>query len=89
MTETLTEGQLHALRNLAHKQAGQVTPFLNIADALRLTRLGFAGRTQQGWHITPAGAAHLASLQPTEEPSASISPLHPSDPAPPEGPSDS
>jgi hypothetical protein len=58
----LTEGELHALRNLAEKSAGNVTPFLRIADAQRLTELGLAIRSQQGWDITPAGGAYLNRL---------------------------
>ena len=60
--QDLTKGELHALRNLAEKSAGNVTPFLRIADAQRLTELGFASRSQQGWDITPAGNAHLTRL---------------------------
>lgn len=58
----LTEGELHALQNLAAKSAGNVTAFLRIADAQRLTELGLASRSQQGWDITPAGSAHLNRL---------------------------
>lgn len=60
--QDLTEGELHALRNLAEKSAGHVTPFLRIADAQRLTELGLAARSQQGWDITPAGGAYLNRL---------------------------
>ena len=56
----LTDRELHALRNLADKQAGSITAFLNIADARRLTELGLATRSRQGWDITPAGIAILA-----------------------------
>ena len=55
----LTEGELHALRNLAEKRAGTVTAFLRIADAQGLTELGLAARSRQGWDITAAGAAYL------------------------------
>jgi hypothetical protein len=55
----LTVGELRALRNLAVRQDDVVSPFLNIADARRLTDLGFAVRSRQGWDITPAGAAYL------------------------------
>lgn len=58
----LTDGQLSALRNLARKRSGGVTPFLNIADAQHLTEIGFAARNRQGWEITHAGAAHLNML---------------------------
>jgi hypothetical protein len=62
----LTDSELRALRNLASKGGGSITPFLNIADAQRLTELGLAQRTQQGWEITPSGAAHLAPDSPGE-----------------------
>jgi hypothetical protein len=62
--DPLTDGELSALRNLAEKQQGTVTAFLNIADAQRLTELGLAVRSRQGWDITPAGAALLARLNP-------------------------
>ncbi|MFC3076572.1 hypothetical protein ACFODL_00575 [Phenylobacterium terrae] len=57
----LTEGQLHALRNLARKHAGEAVPFVNISDARRLTELGLAVRSQEGWSITPEGSALLAA----------------------------
>jgi hypothetical protein len=58
----LTDAELRALRNLAEKRAGVVTAFLNIADAQRLTELGLASRSRQGWDITPEGEALLARL---------------------------
>ena len=58
----LTHTQLLALRNMARKHAGSITAFLNIADAQHLTEIGFAHRSRQGWDITPAGLAHLATL---------------------------
>jgi len=60
--DSLTDGQLRALRNLADKHTGNITVFLNIADAQHLTQLGFATRSRQGWDITPLGAAYLAGL---------------------------
>lgn len=60
----LTEAEVRCLRNLAQKQAGSVTAFLNISDAQRLTELGFASRSRQGWDITPEGSAYLARLDP-------------------------
>jgi hypothetical protein len=59
---TLSETELRVLRNLAAKRAGNLTPFINIADAQRLTEHGFAARSRQGWDITPEGAAFLAAL---------------------------
>lgn len=64
----LTDAELHALRNLAKKRLGTVTPFLNIAAAQRLTDLGLASRSRQGWDITPAGSALLARLNPAPRP---------------------
>jgi hypothetical protein len=60
MSDSLTNGQLHALRNLADKHAGNITAFVNIADARLLTELGLAARSRQGWDITAAGLARLA-----------------------------
>lgn len=62
--DELTDGQLHALHNLAHKQAGQAVPFLNIADARVLTELGLATRSREGWDITAEGCALLARQAP-------------------------
>ncbi len=59
---TLSDTELRVLRNLAAKRAGNLTPFINIADAQRLTEHGFAARSRQGWDITPEGAAFLADL---------------------------
>jgi hypothetical protein len=59
---TLTKAELAALRNLAEKSTGALTGFLNIADARRLTELGFASRSRQGWDITAEGSAYLAEL---------------------------
>jgi hypothetical protein len=58
----LTASETAALRNLAEKKAGTLTAFVNIADARRLTELGLAQRSRQGWDITPEGAAYLASI---------------------------
>lgn len=55
----LTDGERRALNNLAGKGEGDIASFLNIADAQRLTELGLARRTQQGWEITAAGTAEL------------------------------
>lgn len=61
MSDSLTDGQLHALRNLADKRGGNITAFVNIADARVLTELGLAARSRQGWDITAAGLARLAA----------------------------
>lgn len=58
----LTAAETAALRNFAEKRTGSLTAFVNIADARRLTELGLAQRSRQGWDITPEGAAYLASL---------------------------
>jgi hypothetical protein len=60
--DALTNSELNALRNLAAKRTGSVTAFLNIADAQRLTELGLASRSRQGWDITTAGGAYLNRL---------------------------
>ncbi len=60
--DPLNAAQVRALRNLAEKRDGNLTPFLNIADAQRLTDVGFAQRSRQGWEITSAGAAYLHRL---------------------------
>lgn len=60
--DNLTDGQLRALRNLAEKHAGNVTAFVNIADARHLTSMGLANRSRQGWDITAAGLAHLEAV---------------------------
>ena len=59
---TLSDAELEVLRNLAAKHAGNLTPFINIADAQRLTAHGLAARSRQGWDITPEGLAFLADL---------------------------
>jgi hypothetical protein len=54
---TITDRELHALRNLADKEAGEAVDFINIADARTLTELGLAKRTPAGWQITQEGKA--------------------------------
>jgi hypothetical protein len=56
----LTDAQLNALQNLAHKKAGEDAPFINISAARALTELGLAERSREGWDITPEGSAELA-----------------------------
>jgi hypothetical protein len=55
----LSEGQLDALRNLAHKRGGELVGWISIPDAQELTELGLAIRTRSGWEITEAGLAAL------------------------------
>lgn len=62
MELVLTEGQIHALRNLGRKSAGDETAFVNISDCQHLTEMGFASRSRQGWDITASGSAYLARL---------------------------
>lgn len=64
----LTPSEAAALRNLADKKSGSVTAFVKIADARRLTDLGLAERSRQGWDITAAGATFLTSLGPLPSP---------------------
>jgi hypothetical protein len=69
----LTDIHVGALKTLAVRRGGSLTPFLNIAAARHLTDLGLAARSQQGWQITPAGSAHLARLGP---PPLAVAPDH-------------
>jgi hypothetical protein len=62
--DELSDTDLHALRNLAEKKAGNEVPFINIAAARRLTELGLASRSHEGWDITPGGSAALARRAP-------------------------
>jgi hypothetical protein len=75
----LTEGQMHALRNLADKHAGQLTAFVNIADARHLVELGLANRTRQGWDITKAGLARLGGVNGRSHDLDGVTELHPAD----------
>ena len=72
----LTNGQLDALRNLSRKKAGLEVGWIVIADALGLTKLGFAARNRSGWQITAAGASLLAHQDhaPTLWPVAALRP---------------
>ena len=56
----LSQIDLHALQILAEKKAGNAVPFINIGAARRLTDLGRATRSHEGWDITPEGGALLA-----------------------------
>lgn len=71
--EQLAESDLHALRNLAEKKAGNPVPFINIAAARRLTELGLASRNREGWEITAEGSAALALCSPA--PHAAANPV--------------
>jgi len=62
--DDLTTSQLHALKQLARKKAGEDISFVKIGDAQALTELGLAERSREGWDITAAGAALLARLAP-------------------------
>ncbi len=72
----LTAAEMAALRNLAERRAGSLAAFVNIADARRLTELGLARRSQQGWDITSEGRVHLASwdveAMPSEPPNDAV-----------------
>jgi len=65
---TLSAGQAAALENLRRKQSGETVDWINIADARALTELGMAERTREGWVITAAGIALLASRKPLRAP---------------------
>ncbi len=58
-TSDLSDGQFRALLNLAERQPGQTSNFVNIAAAQALTRLGLARHGGGGWEITPLGRNHL------------------------------
>ena len=60
---SLSEGELVALANLVEKNSGAEVEWINIADALALTRLGYAKRTREGWAITSAGSLKLVQSQ--------------------------
>jgi len=60
MDDGLTDAQLNALQHLAEKKGGADIPFINIAAARRLSDLGLAERSHEGWDITPQGSATLA-----------------------------
>jgi hypothetical protein len=62
--DELSEIDLHALQILAEKKAGNAVPFINIGAARRLTDLGLASRSREGWDITPEGGAVLARRSP-------------------------
>ena len=62
--DDLTTSQIHALKNLSRKKAGDEVAFVKIGDAQALTELGLAERSREGWDITAAGAAVLARLAP-------------------------
>ena len=62
--DELSETDLHALQILAEKKAGNAVPFINIAAARRLTDLGLATRSHEGWDITPESGAVLARRAP-------------------------
>lgn len=62
--DELSEIDLHALQILAEKKAGNAIPFMNIGAARRLTDLGLASRSHEGWDITPEGGAVLARRAP-------------------------
>ena len=71
--DSLTDGQLEVLRDLAWKKAGGTVGFVNISDARALTELGLAQRSREGWDITPEGSALLAE-QP-QPPAANSDPI--------------
>jgi len=62
--DELSETDIHALQILAEKKAGNTVPFINIAAARRLTDLGLASRSHEGWDINPQGGAVLARRAP-------------------------
>ena len=51
VSDTLSDSQLNALRNLAERQPGQDSNFVNISAAQALTQLGLARRGGGGWEM--------------------------------------
>ena len=59
----LSEDQLHALRNLSRKQAGEEVDWISISSARTLTDLGYAERNAAGWIISPQGSTLLEETE--------------------------
>jgi hypothetical protein len=57
----LTNPQIKALRLFAERQTAGVQAWVNIAHAGALAALGLARHGRNGWAITEAGMAPLAS----------------------------
>ena len=64
---SLSDDQVAALRNLAHKKAGDEVGWIAIEAAQQLTSLGLAIRNPSGWQITAAGEAVLALESETDQ----------------------
>lgn len=73
----LTDDQVHALRNLARKQAGEDVDWISISSARVLTDLGYAERTAGGWIISPLGSATLSATDHQLRQTPSVQKLHP------------
>ncbi len=58
-SDALPDSQFRALQNLAERQPGQDSNFVNISAAQALTQRGLARRGGGGWEITPLGRNHL------------------------------
>ena len=78
MTE-LTTDQVHALRNLARKQAGEDVDYISISAARALTDMGYAERTASGWIISKLGNATLSTTDQALRRTPSVQRLHPKD----------
>jgi hypothetical protein len=59
----LSELELRTLRLLGQKKAGDTVAFVNIAAARRLSDLGLASRSHEGWDLTAAGSAELSRIR--------------------------
>lgn len=57
----LSSDHIHALRNLARKQAGEDVDYISISAARALTDMGYAERTASGWIISQLGNATLST----------------------------
>jgi hypothetical protein len=68
----LPKGLVSSLQNLSEKSQGKPFRWMNIAEALELTRLGFAQRGRSGWNITAEGSkalqlSNLTAARPSAE----------------------
>ena len=64
----LSSDLLHALRNLASKEAGREVDWISISAARELTDMGLAERNAAGWNISAEGSATLLALDMSRRP---------------------
>jgi hypothetical protein len=73
----LSGDQIHALRNLARKQAGEDVDWISISAARALTDLGYAERTAGGWIISQLGSTTLSATDHALRQTPSVHRLNP------------